>query len=84
MTTLLALKDEVEERLGAVMKMVFAGATEAHLIAAEISTSGHSYSPTFLIYLLGLKGKARVGVILNPARPFPATWDDRRMYARAS
>ena len=25
-------------------------------------------------------GRARVGVILTPLRPFPETWDDRRMY----
>ena len=24
-------------------------------------------------------GQANVGVILNPARPFPAAWEDRRM-----
>lgn len=26
-------------------------------------------------------GKAGIGVILNPARPFPATWQQRRMCA---
>lgn len=25
-------------------------------------------------------GEAGVGVILNPVRPFPSTWDQRRMY----
>ena len=42
MATLLALKGEVEERLGSVMRVVFAGATEAHLIAAEIRVFHHS------------------------------------------
>ena len=28
--------------------------------------------------------EANVGVILTPARPFPHTWDQRRMYVRNS
>jgi hypothetical protein len=36
MSTLIILKHEVEERRGSVMRMVFSGATESHLIAAEI------------------------------------------------
>ena len=36
MSTLIILKDEVEERLGTVMRMVFSGASESHLIAKEI------------------------------------------------
>jgi len=62
MATLLKLKAEVENRRGTVMKMVFAGAAEAHLLAPEIA-------------------KAKVGVILRPARPFPFTWDSRRILA---
>ncbi len=40
--------------------MTFAGAAEAHLLAAEI-------------------GYAGIGVIVVPSRPFPATWELRRM-----
>lgn len=36
MTTLLVLKAEVEDKLGSRMRMVFSGATEAHLVAQEI------------------------------------------------
>lgn len=36
MATLLNLKAEAEERLGTTMRMVFSGATEAHLLAKEI------------------------------------------------
>jgi hypothetical protein len=25
--------------------------------------------------------EARIGVVLNPVRPFPRTWESRRMYA---
>ncbi|KAG6903480.1 hypothetical protein C0995_005503 [Termitomyces sp. Mi166 len=60
MTTLLIVKIEVEDRIGSRMRMVFSGATEAHLLAKEI-------------------GDARVGVILRPARPYPATWDQRQI-----
>lgn len=38
MVTLLKLKAEAEERWGTRMRMVFAGATEAHLLAKEIGT----------------------------------------------
>lgn len=41
MATLLTIKREVEERKGSTMKMVFAGAAEAHLIAKEL---GRCYS----------------------------------------
>jgi hypothetical protein len=37
MATLLVLKNEIEERIGSTMRMVFSGATEAHLLAEEIS-----------------------------------------------
>ena len=36
MATLLGVKEEIEELFGGTMKMVFSGATEAHLLAAEI------------------------------------------------
>ncbi len=36
MTTLLLLKGEVEDRIGSRMRVVFSGATEAHLLAPEI------------------------------------------------
>ncbi|KAL0949372.1 hypothetical protein HGRIS_009441 [Hohenbuehelia grisea] len=60
MASLLILKTQIEEEKGSTIRLVFSGATEAHLLAPEI-------------------GRANVGVILNPAQPFPATWDDRRI-----
>lgn len=36
MATLLKLKTELEDQRGVRMKMVFSGATEAHLLAQEI------------------------------------------------
>jgi hypothetical protein len=36
MASLLILKAEVEDKIGSRMKMVFSGATEAHLLAEEI------------------------------------------------
>lgn len=62
MATLLRLKVDVEQARGSFMKMVFAGAAEAHLIAEEIA-------------------RAKVGVILDPVRPFPGSWDNRRILA---
>ncbi|TDL19418.1 carbohydrate esterase family 9 protein [Rickenella mellea] len=58
--TLLALKEEVENRTGRRIIMTLSGATEAHLLAKEI-------------------GEAKVGVIVNPVRPFPYTWERRRI-----
>ncbi|KAJ7078720.1 hypothetical protein B0H15DRAFT_1025782 [Mycena belliarum] len=60
MATFLHLKHEFETRGGSSLRMTFAGATEAHLLAAEIGAAG-------------------VSVILAPARPYPATWDHRRV-----
>ncbi|KAI0307234.1 hypothetical protein B0F90DRAFT_1686479 [Multifurca ochricompacta] len=60
MAALLALKEEVEQKRGTRMRLVFSGAAEAHLLAKEI-------------------GRAGVGVILTPSRPFPEGWDDRRI-----
>lgn len=36
MATLLILKAEVEDKIGSRMRMVFSGASEAHLLAEEI------------------------------------------------
>ncbi|KAK7444031.1 hypothetical protein VKT23_015428 [Stygiomarasmius scandens] len=44
----------------AKLKMTFAGASEAHLLADEIARAG-------------------IAVILSPSRPFPRTWDARRI-----
>ena len=60
MLSLLRLKDTVEEESGGPLKMVFSGATEAHLLAKSIA-------------------EANVGVILTSVRPFPHTWESRRM-----
>lgn len=79
MATLLIVKIEVEDRIGSRMRMVFSGATEAHLLAKEI---GDSFVPS-RVKVSGLiesgVGEANVGVILRPARPYPATWDQRQM-----
>jgi len=58
--TLIKLKGEVERVKGSTIELTVAGATEAHLLAAELGVAG-------------------VGVVLSPARPFPATWDRKRM-----
>ncbi|PPQ65953.1 hypothetical protein CVT26_010715 [Gymnopilus dilepis] len=60
MANLLILKVDVEDRIGSRMRMVFSGASEAHLLAKEIAD-------------------ADVGVILNPSRPIPLVWDQRRI-----
>ncbi|KAF8844379.1 composite domain of metallo-dependent hydrolase [Paxillus ammoniavirescens] len=58
--TLIRLKKEVENTTGRPMKMTITGASEAHLLAHELSY-------------------ADVGVILNPARPFPLSWEAKRI-----
>ncbi|KAJ7607296.1 hypothetical protein DFH06DRAFT_1380161 [Mycena polygramma] len=60
MATLLVLKSEFDAVHGDSLRITFAGATEAHLLASHI-------------------GAARVSVILAPARPYPETWDYRRI-----
>ncbi|KAF9052269.1 hypothetical protein BDZ89DRAFT_1056627 [Hymenopellis radicata] len=60
MASLIMLKSEVEASTGARLKITFSGATEAHLLAAEIA-------------------KASIGVIVTPARPFPSSWERRRV-----
>lgn len=42
MASLLIMKAEVEYKIGSTMRMVFSGATEAHLMATEISESQSS------------------------------------------
>ena len=58
--TLILLKKEVEEKMGATIHMTITGATEAHLLVEEIA-------------------KANVGIIFTPSRPFPTTWEQRRV-----
>ncbi|PBK99152.1 carbohydrate esterase family 9 protein [Armillaria gallica] len=60
MASLILLKSEIERTTGIPLRMTFAGAAEAHLLAAEI-------------------GYAGIGVIVVPSRPFPATWELRRI-----
>ena len=56
MASLIFMKSDYED-----LKMTFAGALEAHLLAEEIA-------------------KADVSVVLSPSKPFPGSWDQRRMY----
>ncbi|KAH7927128.1 carbohydrate esterase family 9 protein [Leucogyrophana mollusca] len=58
--TLILLKKEVEQTRAVTVQLTITGASEAHVLAAEL-------------------GQAGVGVILNPARPFPTLWEDRRI-----
>ncbi|KAI9060397.1 carbohydrate esterase family 9 protein [Trametes sanguinea] len=58
--SIIALKAEVEAQLGKKIRVTLVGATEAHLLAKEISDAG-------------------VGVLVAPTRPFPRTWDQRRI-----
>ncbi|EGO27865.1 hypothetical protein SERLADRAFT_360423 [Serpula lacrymans var. lacrymans S7.9] len=60
MASLLLLKKEVQRAHGSALRLIFAGASEAHILAEEI-------------------GEADVGVIINPARPYPGEWDQRRI-----
>ncbi|KAG8686547.1 hypothetical protein FRC09_014063 [Ceratobasidium sp. 395] len=60
MATLLELKSEIEDLTGRPLRVTFAGAAEAHIIAHQIAAAG-------------------VGVIVTPTRPFPASWDQRRI-----
>ncbi|KAK0189119.1 hypothetical protein F5146DRAFT_1058052 [Armillaria mellea] len=60
MASLIQLKSEIERTTGVPLRMTFAGAAEAHLLAAEI-------------------GYAGIGVVVVPSRPFPATWELRRI-----
>ncbi|KAG1899770.1 uncharacterized protein F5891DRAFT_1036409 [Suillus fuscotomentosus] len=62
MATLLRLKDEYEAHSGRELRMTFAGATEAHLLAYEIARAG-------------------VSVIVTQSKPFPSTWEQRRILA---
>ena len=58
--SVIALKNEVEAKLGASLKFTILGATEAPLLAKEL-------------------GAANVGVVFTPARPFPNSWEERRV-----
>ncbi|KIM80183.1 hypothetical protein PILCRDRAFT_73396 [Piloderma croceum F 1598] len=60
MASLLHLKAEYDRKTSRTLRLTFAGAAEAHLLAQEISDAG-------------------VSVILTPSRPFPYTWDQRRI-----
>ncbi|KAJ6512303.1 hypothetical protein DFH09DRAFT_1197532 [Mycena vulgaris] len=60
MATLLRLKGEFESFSSSSLRMTFAGATEAHLLAPQIGAAG-------------------VSVIVAPARPYPESWDYRRV-----
>ncbi|KAG1827623.1 uncharacterized protein BJ212DRAFT_1494927 [Suillus subaureus] len=62
MATLLRLKDEYEAHSGRELRMTFAGATEAHIIAHEIARAG-------------------VSVIVTQSKPYPSTWEQRRILA---
>ncbi|KAK0237491.1 hypothetical protein EDD85DRAFT_769737, partial [Armillaria nabsnona] len=60
MASLIQLKSEIERTTRIPLRVTFAGAAEAHLLAAEI-------------------GYAGIGVIVVPSRPFPETWELRRI-----
>lgn len=62
MATLLRLKDEYEAHSSRELRLTFAGATEAHILAHEIA-------------------KAGVSVIVTQSKPFPTTWEQRRILA---
>ncbi|KAG2337258.1 hypothetical protein BDR05DRAFT_970469 [Suillus weaverae] len=62
MATLLRLKDEYEAHSARELRMTFAGATEAHLLAHEIARAG-------------------VSVIVTQSKPYPSTWEQRRILA---
>ncbi|KAG6911242.1 hypothetical protein DXG01_003109 [Tephrocybe rancida] len=81
MATLLIVKIEVEDRIGSRMRMVFSGASEAHLLAKEIGEFQLEFVvlQTVLIIDRPSPGEADVGVILRPARPYPIVWDQRRI-----
>jgi hypothetical protein len=42
MAALLELKEEIEQKRGTMMRLVFSGAAEAHLLAREIGRFAHS------------------------------------------
>ncbi|KAI0748925.1 composite domain of metallo-dependent hydrolase [Fomes fomentarius] len=59
-SSIIALKAEVERKLSTSLKVTIIGAAEAHILAKEL-------------------GEANIGVILSPARPFPNSWEERRI-----
>lgn len=54
MATLLKLKVELEDKRGSHMKLVFAGATEAHLLAKHIGALDSIHVPSLVILTLTL------------------------------
>lgn len=77
MATLIELKAEVENHFGSEMRMSFVGANEAHILAKELGehiVQQRRFSPS----IGNFEGQARVGIILDPPRPYPLTWDSRR------
>jgi hypothetical protein len=60
MSSLILLKQEVQAQTGHALKLTFTGASEAHILAKEISQNA-------------------IGVILTPSRPFPKTWESKKM-----
>ena len=83
MATLLQLKADLEDKRGTRMRMVFSGATEAHLLAEEIGMPLVPFHP-LNEKLIQNAAQAKVGVILTSVRPFPGNWDNRRMYVAHS
>jgi hypothetical protein len=58
--TLIRLKDGYQAHFRRELRMTFVGATEAHLLAHQISN-------------------AVVSVIVAEGKPFPLTWEQRRI-----
>lgn len=78
MASLLQLKADIEDQRGGQMRMVFSGATEAHLLASDIGQC-QDVSASHHVELIVPPAKAKVGVVLTPVRPFPGNWDHRRV-----
>jgi hypothetical protein len=78
MASLIILRAEVNEKIGGQMRMVFVGATEAWLLAKELSEFKKS-SIFGQANTESVLGEARVGVILTSLKPVAATWDERRI-----
>ena len=78
-TTLVQLKVEVEKKWASKMRMSFIGGLEAHLIAKELGnfmfTSRGKWA---FLRIINFTGEHKIGVILDPPRPFPIVWSGRR------
>ena len=85
MASLVSLKKEVEEKTGIPMKLTFAGATEAHLIADELSAAGVGVivTPTrsYVSILVPCFHRERLSahIYIHCTQFQPYTWDERRM-----